>query len=152
VFVGAGLLTYLAAAVAGSAGAGSVNPDLVVFAVALSAWMGVGGMTKDLSDVEGDRLAGRRTLPILVGERWARCLIAVSALALAAGFVAAAQLAAARIAPAAWVMAAGACGLAGCVVTGYSHGERSRRRRVYWSFMTTQYAVHLTMMGVYLYF
>ncbi|MDE2232291.1 MAG: UbiA family prenyltransferase, partial [Candidatus Omnitrophica bacterium] len=31
----------------------------------------------DLKDIQGDRAAGIRTLPVLTGERWGHCLIGV---------------------------------------------------------------------------
>jgi 4-hydroxybenzoate polyprenyltransferase len=142
--VGAGLLTYLAGWIVSGR---PPNAELLVFALAMSAWMGLGGSTKDLSDVEGDRTAGRRTWPIVLGERWSRVSMAISALAVGCGFcVAAATVAPDLITPGAVVLA-GSAVLIAMLVTPLSHGTRSTRRRPYRVFMVTQYTAHLTFLG-----
>jgi 4-hydroxybenzoate polyprenyltransferase len=85
-----GLLTYYA----GVAAAGGSSPPVAVLVLAgfMSVWMGAVGTTaKDLSDVPGDAAAGRRSLPIRLGERRVRTGVAVLAPALGVAFVDAAQ-------------------------------------------------------------
>jgi 4-hydroxybenzoate polyprenyltransferase len=88
VVAGGGLTTYLAGWYAGSGGAVAPSPALLLVGGVMTAWMAVAGMTKDLPDVVGDAAAGRRTLPVVLGERRARRLLA--ALILAVGVTAAA--------------------------------------------------------------
>ncbi|QOC89737.1 UbiA family prenyltransferase [Micromonospora craniellae] len=142
VVVAGGLVTYLAGWYA--AGGGVPDSRAVAVAVALSLWMGLVGMTKDLPDVAGDRLAGRHTLPIVLPERLARCLLATGALLVAAGLATVAATEPTLLPPAGLLLA-GAVVLSVCVLTRISHGDRSRRRRPYRAFMVTQYAVHLTV-------
>ena len=70
-----GVVTYLSGALAYG---GHVSVPVIVFALVASLWMGVGGATKDLGDIPGDRLAGRVTLPVVVGPERAAWLIAVA--------------------------------------------------------------------------
>jgi 4-hydroxybenzoate polyprenyltransferase len=139
-----GLLTYLA-------GYASVDHrpcrDLLVFGLAMSLWMGFGGSTKDLSDAEGDRVAGRRTWPVILGERNARLAMAVSALAVGCGFFVAALCAAPGLIGPGVVVLAGSVALATTATTPLSKGSRSVRRRPYRVFMMTQYVAHLTLLG-----
>jgi 4-hydroxybenzoate polyprenyltransferase len=144
VVVGGGLLTYLAgwSAVGGRPGIHSL-----LFGTAMSLWMGLGGSTKDLSDTEGDRVEGRRTWPVILGERKARLAMAGSALAVGCGFLGTALDAAPSLVGPAAVLLGGALVLATDLVTGRGSGSRHIRRRPYRLFMVTQYAVHLTLLG-----
>ncbi len=139
-----GLLTYLA-------GWFSVGPrpglELLVFGLAMSFWMGLGGSTKDLSDTEGDRAEGRRTWPVILGERKARTAMAVSALAVGLGFFGVALRVAAGLVGPAVVLLAGSLALAAVLITSSSGGNRRTRRRPYRMFMVTQYVAHLTLLG-----
>jgi 4-hydroxybenzoate polyprenyltransferase len=139
-----GALTYLA----GWCAVGTRMPggSLVLFGMAMSTWMGLGGSTKDLSDVEGDRLAGRRTLPLLLGERRARVVNALTAAAVGWSFVACCVLFSSRLLPAAMVVCAGSAVLAAVALTSLGDGDRHRKRRPYRAFMVTQYLAHLTML------
>nr|BFE70725.1 hypothetical protein GCM10020092_040260 [Actinoplanes digitatis] len=83
----------------------------------MALWMAVGGVTKDLSDVRGDRLAGRRTLPILLGERRARRVMALVAGAVAGGFVVLAADSPPTVRLASWLVLLGAVVLAWVVCT-----------------------------------
>ncbi|GIJ79429.1 4-hydroxybenzoate polyprenyltransferase/chlorophyll synthase [Micromonospora phaseoli] len=141
VVVAGGLVTYLAGWHA--AGGGVPDPRMLAVALALSFWMGLVGMTKDLPDVAGDRLAGRHTLPIVLPERTARILLALGALIVAGG-LAAVSVTEPTLLPLAGLLLTGAVVLSCCVLTRISDGDRSRRRRPYRAFMLTQYAVHLT--------
>ncbi|MFJ2031740.1 UbiA family prenyltransferase [Streptosporangium sp. NPDC087985] len=141
--VGAGLLTYLAGInVAG----GSLTETVLVLAVAMSAWMGIGGLAKDLSDVAGDRAAGRHTLPLLWGERGARLAIATAATVVGTAFLTAALTLAPGLLPVAGLVLAGSLVLAAVALGRWSEGDRAARRRPYRIFMITQYAAHLTIL------
>jgi 4-hydroxybenzoate polyprenyltransferase len=137
-----GLLTYLAGWSA--VGIGVPHGSMLLFGVMMSLWMGLAGSTKDLSDTIGDRMAGRRTLPVMLGERSARLVMAVAASVVGWTFV----VGAARfghLLPVAIVVGAGSAALA-LVALGFSgNGGRSTGRRPYRVFMTTQYAAHLTL-------
>lgn len=80
-----GVITYLAGL---SSAGGTPNAESLSIAVLLSLWMAAAGNTKDLGDIAGDREAGRRTLPVVLGMRpaaWvitvACCLVGVAGLA-----------------------------------------------------------------------
>jgi 4-hydroxybenzoate polyprenyltransferase len=74
-----GAFTYLAGA-ASTDGPILVGGLPVIFL--LSLWLAVGGSTKDLGDWQGDRIAGRRTLPVVLGVRRAKSVLSVAALGL----------------------------------------------------------------------
>lgn len=64
IVIGAGAaLTYIA----GAAVAGVASWQLMAFTISLSAWIGLASASKDFSDVSGDRMAGRRTIPVELG-------------------------------------------------------------------------------------
>jgi 4-hydroxybenzoate polyprenyltransferase len=52
-----------------------VDLEIVLVAAVLGAWMLVAGNAKDFGDELGDRVAGRRTLPIVLGSRSARRVV-----------------------------------------------------------------------------
>lgn len=142
--VALGGLTYLCGWYA--SGATEIGAPLLLFGGAMSLWMGFGGATKDLSDVAGDRLAGRRTLPVVLGDRAARIAMAIGASAVGWGFLIAAVRWAPSVAPVGFVVCAGSVALAVVVSSNVSRGERFRRRRPYRTFMITQYTAHLTLL------
>lgn len=139
-----GMLTYLAGWV--STGASSLSPQLLVFATALSLWMGVGGMSKELSDISGDRIAGRRTLPIVLGENRARALIALMAVSIGGTFATLTRSVAPVLTLPSILVMCGSVVLAMCVVAPVSRGNRSQQRRPYRIFMMTQYLAHLGLL------
>jgi 4-hydroxybenzoate polyprenyltransferase len=139
-----GLLTYLAGWV--SVGE-RPNRELLVFGLAMSLWMGLGGSTKDLSDTDGDRAAGRRTWPVILGERKARIAMAASACTLGCGFFAAATRVAPGLVASSVVVLAGSVTLVAILLTPLSSGNQWMRRRPYRMFMVTQYVAHLTLLG-----
>jgi 4-hydroxybenzoate polyprenyltransferase len=141
-----GLITYLAGWCA--AGGEWSNP-LLIFGIAMSLWMGLVGSTKDLPDTEGDRLAGRRTPPIVLGQHRARVLTAVLASVLGWTFLIASATArgASGLLPAAVVVCAGSVVVSVVLLSAISHGDRHVRRRPYRVFMTTQYATHTTLLS-----
>ena len=129
----AGLLIYQAGFSAN--GAGGDARSLSVFAVVMALWMALVGQTKDLSDVEGDRLAGRRSAPVGWGEGPARLAVSAAAVALGVAFLASARLFAPDLLAPALVLSAGALGVAAMALGPWSRGARSARRRPYKAFM-----------------
>lgn len=141
-----GLATYLAGWCA-AGGRGIPSREFWVLAVAMSLWMGLAGNTKDLSHVLGDRAAGRRTLPVLLGDSAARRVIAGLALALGTAAVALAAVEAHALLPEAGMLLAGACAVAASLVAARPGRPAGARRRPYQMFMMTQYAVHAMMLA-----
>jgi 4-hydroxybenzoate polyprenyltransferase len=133
---GLSLLSYLAGYVS-MVGVFPPRRESVIFALALSLWTGMVGQTKDLPDLEGDRAAGRRTLPCLLGERRARFVLAGIALTLGAGFVVVSTLWASKLWLPAMFLLVGAGAVT--VALGRYGGDRDRRREPYRLFMVTQY-------------
>ncbi|MEZ0066538.1 4-hydroxybenzoate polyprenyltransferase [Streptacidiphilus sp. MAP12-20] len=133
-----GLTTYLGGAL--SAG-GRIGGEVLLFGIAMSLWMGcVGAIAKDLGDVRGDALAGRRTLAVVRGERAARIASAVGALSVATGML----LASGFWAP---ICLAGAVPLAaGAVWVALRCRHPRAGRGPYRAFMVTQYATHAAML------
>lgn len=140
---GLGLVTYLA----GSAAAGTrESGTFMAFAAVMSLWMGgIGGIAKDLSDVAGDRAAGRRTLPIIVGERRARRLLAVAAPGVALGFAAVAVWSFGTLLWCAGTVLLGAVAVAGLSMDPNMQDSKARRRLPYRAFMCTQHATHMVL-------
>jgi 4-hydroxybenzoate polyprenyltransferase len=141
VVIGAGVLSYAAGDMAVN---GSLNPRLAVFAVAMSAWMAVGGLAKDLSDVEGDRLAGRRTCPVVLGEGPARLITSVAALVVTSAFLVAARVFCPVLLVVSEMMLLGAGVLSIIALSRFSVGARGHQRRPYRAFAFSQFAAHLT--------
>lgn len=140
-----GLLTYLGGALCAGR---PPTAAVLVFAGMMSLWMGgVGGIAKDLPDVTGDREAGRRTWPVVFGERRARQLLTVAAPVVATAFL---FTAAAYSAKLLWCSAAVCLGaVALMVVNTGTHGrEEAGRRLPYRVFMWTQYLSHTVLAGV----
>jgi len=142
----AGLLTYHAGYAAN--GGREYPPALLLFTVIMSLWMGLVSQTKDLSGVEGDRHAGRRSWPIVWGGRTARRVLAAVALGLGSVFVVTAALVAPGLHEAEIVVLAGAAGVAALALSPLSEGTRSAGRRPYNAFMLTQYGAHLTTLAI----
>jgi len=134
----AGLLTF----VAGGAVSGSVptSPTLIVFAAAMSSWMGfVGALAKDFSDVLGDALTGRRTCAVVKGIRRAGWRLSLNAILVAAGFlIAATYVDQTLLWPALAVLLGAVAVTLGC----RPQSAQIRPRRPYRAFMVTQYLAH----------
>ncbi|KJS55159.1 hypothetical protein VM98_14690 [Streptomyces rubellomurinus subsp. indigoferus] len=142
-----GGLTYAAGCAAAGGHRGAV--PVVVFAVAMSLWMGlVGALVKDLSDVRGDQAAGRRTFVVVRGERLARTVCAVNPVLVGVGFLAAARTLAPVLTLPAVVVLAGGLAVAHFSLTTRSDERRGRSRLPYQAFMVTQYAAHLALLGI----
>lgn len=81
----------------------------MIAGIALSAWMGlVGALVKDLSDVRGDAIAGRKTWAVVFGAWRPARYAAVVALAVALAGTAASALLALILMPAMLVLLVGA--------------------------------------------
>lgn len=135
VIFGGGIATYLGGAFA----AGNVPaPGTIAVAVLMAAWMAVAGNTKDLADVAGDRVAGRRTLPVTLGIRPAAWATAVGccAVGVAGLFVPSAP---ARIVAA--CLLAAALAMIGIAAYGRSLGTK----RMYAVFMVSQVVSNLVI-------
>jgi 4-hydroxybenzoate polyprenyltransferase len=132
-----GAVTFWAA----SQAAGCVSDATVVAAATLATWMGlVGAPVKDLSDVAGDRISGRKTYAVTFGPyRTGRF---AAALALAVGL--SGSVASAALAP--FLLPAMVTLLAGGVMIAVRSGRiaspagRHGTRTLYRIFMTAQHA------------
>ena len=144
VIFGLGALTYAAGWC--TSGRPEVSGRLVAVGVAMSLWMVFGGMAKDLSDVAGDREAGRHSWPVAFGEGGSRAVIAVAAVALATLCTSVSATRFHSLYPVGLVVAAGAVGCGVCALTPLSRGGRSRARRPYMIFMLTQYTAHALLL------
>ncbi len=139
-----GLATYFAGTLATGSRPGA---RLVAFAVANVLWMAVvGGISKDFSDVPGDRVAGRRSWPIVVGMNRARVLLSCVAVAVAVGFYFAAARYAVGLEDCAAVMVLGSVTVAVMCLFVRPGASRARCRLPYRAFMWTQHASHLVLL------
>ena len=141
-----GMLTYLAGWCA-VAGPQRPSAALLLFGAVMSCWMGLVGSTKDLPDERGDRKAGRRTLPVVLGARTARVVMAGQAVLLGLAFLVAAATWHAPLLPVAVVVLAGALTVAGIALRPV-RDDRALKRRPYRAFMLTQYVAHLTVLSL----
>ncbi|WIM94529.1 UbiA family prenyltransferase [Actinoplanes oblitus] len=146
VVLGGGMLTYTAGGLTTS---GGPTLESAVFALFLSAWMAVAGSSKDLSDTDGDRSAGRRTLPVMFGQESAARMIAAGTLTVGALFVAVAVHVGDNLIWYALPLAAGAAVTAATLLRTRRATLRADRRLPYRSFMVTQFLVHGTVLAVY---
>ncbi|MER6379913.1 UbiA family prenyltransferase [Streptomyces sp. NPDC001127] len=133
-------------------GAGAPNMESVVFALGMSLAMGLVGVpVKDLSDIEGDRAAGRRSFPVLWGEQKARVVIFCLALITGLVFFATTLMAASRIIGAAIVTLLGFIAIGAIVLSRAGRGSRSNRRRAFRIFIVSAYCTHfVAICAVYL--
>lgn len=134
-------LTYLAGRVA----AGGLTATSLATYGSVAGWVGLCCAAKDFSDVEGDRAAGRRTWPVLLGARRAALLVAVLAIA---GATAIALAAHADHLPSmtAVPLALGSITLGVSALASAQASDRRTRRRPYRAFMATQYATNLALL------
>jgi 4-hydroxybenzoate polyprenyltransferase len=146
--VSLGLLTYWAGACEHTSTSRHFpGVTWLVFVVTMSLWMGLVGVpAKDLSDIEGDRAAGRRTVPVIFGESRAHVVIAAAAVLVGAAFAAAGSLLSASLVIPAVVLSGGAVAVATVSASRFSLGDRRSRRRPYRAFMITQFAVPLSLL------
>jgi len=133
----------------GTVGGSPHQVTLLTFATVMSLWTaGVGGISKELSDVEGDRIAGRHTWPTVLGDRKARVLLALVAMGIGAIFCVVAWDYQPLLKWCAVIVAAGAVAVAAVGLATSASGERLERRRPYRVFMSTQHLTHLALLAV----
>jgi 4-hydroxybenzoate polyprenyltransferase len=134
-------LTYSAGWVAG----GRITTHGLVLALSVSLWVGVCCASKDFSDIDGDRVAGRHTWPVVLGTRRAARVLSALAVATAVGTVVIAARFGANVAPAV-TLTIGSLALAAVAVRSASAPARATRRRPYRAFISTQYATNASML------
>jgi 4-hydroxybenzoate polyprenyltransferase len=140
-----GFVTYLAGSAITDR---TINVEVMVFAVAASVWMGVvGTAAKDLSDIAGDAVAGRRTVGVVLGEATGRRVAAVTALVVGWLFLVVCVTREPDLLLPGMVLAAGGVAVAVTALAGRCGGSRDERRRPYRVFMVTQYALNLALVG-----
>jgi 4-hydroxybenzoate polyprenyltransferase len=137
------LITYNAG-YASNGGGGDVR-SFLVFATVMALWLGLVSQMKDLSDIEGDKQAGRRSGPVVWGENVARLVFSGIALSLGGVYILSAALFAPGLLIPAFVLASGAVLVAVTALGPWSRGDKSRRRRPYKVFMLTQYGANLAV-------
>lgn len=137
----AGLLIYHAG-YAANGGDGNVR-SFCIFSGVMALWMGFVGQTKDLSDIEGDKQAGRKSAPVVWGEDAVRLALSGVALFLGGGNVVLALFLAPDLLIEALTLMLGAVSVALIALGSWSRGDRVMRRRPYRAFMLTQYGTHL---------
>jgi 4-hydroxybenzoate polyprenyltransferase len=117
----------------------------LVFAAVMALWLGIVSQMKDLSNIEGDKQAGRRSGPVVWGEDVARLVFSGAALSLGGGYILLAALFAPSLLVPSFVLATGAVILAVVTLGPWSRGDKSRRRRPYKVFMFAQYSANLAV-------
>lgn len=142
-----GLATYLAGWYSAQ-GSGVPGREFWTMAIVMSLWMGLAGNTKDLAHVRGDRAAGRRTLPLLVGDAAARGAIGGLTVALGLAALIVTASASPDLLLAFGVLLAGACAVAASLAAAGPGNPALARRRPYRTFMITQYAVHTMILAI----
>ena len=141
----AALLTYNAGYAANGGGGDLLS--FSIFGAVMALWLGIVSQTKDLSDIEADKQAGRRSGPVVWGEDVARLVFSGIALCLGGAYVLAATLLAPGLLVPAFVLASGAVVVAVITLGPWSRGDKSRSRRAYRAFMLTQYSANLAVMN-----
>lgn len=140
----AGLITYNAG-YAANGGDGDGQISFLLFAAVMAVWMGLVGQTKDLSDIEGDKQAGRKSGPVVRGEDDVRLVFSGVALSLGGGYFLSVAFFATGLLIPAFVLATGAVAVAVTTLSSWSRGDKSRRRRPYRVFMLTQYGANMSV-------
>jgi 4-hydroxybenzoate polyprenyltransferase len=126
----------------------AVSTELLVFAGALSLWAAlVGGTTKDLPDLAGDRAAGARSWAVVWDERRFRAVVSVIALSVGGGSTAVAAGLVPRLLPPAAALCAGAAAVAVLLLAPVPSGRRWDQRVPYRAFMATQYVAHAVLLA-----
>ncbi|HEV2885361.1 MAG TPA: UbiA family prenyltransferase [Jatrophihabitans sp.] len=130
---------------------GVVAPALIGFGAAMAVWVTLTCAAKDFSDCEGDRLAGRRTWPVLLGAHRAARRLAACAITGSLAMLALAAVVDASLWLVALVVAAGSVALGRTCARSISPAAvsaetaRTSRRSPYRVFMSTQYVAHLAL-------
>ena len=140
--IGAGAgLTYVAG---WGARGGHAGVAVVVVTLLVASWVGVCCGAKDFSDVDGDRVAGRRTWPVVLGPARASRLLAALAVSGALGALTATVVMGASLVPAV-VLLAGSIMVAVASLRCAAATGRDVRRRPYRLFIATQYLTNLAL-------
>jgi 4-hydroxybenzoate polyprenyltransferase len=127
------------------------GPVPLIFALTMSAWMAfVGTPAKDLPDMQGDAVAGRRSLTLAWGEAVTRRVLAIAAVTIAIAFSLASIFRPPLLSWPAAALVIGAAGITLVSLSRISEGGRSRRRMPYQIFMLTQYAANVFMLAAIL--
>jgi 4-hydroxybenzoate polyprenyltransferase len=134
-------LTYSAGWVAG----GRVTMHDLVLALSISVWVGVCCASKDFSDVDGDRLAGRHTWPVVLGPLRAAHLLSVLAVVASASALLVAVRIGADPLPA-LALVVGSIMLARVASRSAAAPDRAARRLPYRTFVAAQYATNGAML------
>lgn len=137
------VLTYHAGFMIGGERAG--HTPFMIFAGVMALWMGLVGQSKDLSDIDGDRQVGRKSLPVVWGENAARLAISGVALAISLGFLLISLFVTESLMLAAVIVLMGALFVAAVSLGRWSRSGRTERRGPYRAFMATQYAANLAV-------
>ena len=146
VVLGLGWTSFAAGAVSGGGGPGRAG---LVFAGVMSAWMAlVGSVVKDLSDVKGDAVGGRRTLAVRRGDSVTRWVASAGALVVGTAAVLTALLSAPFAIVGTAPVAIGAVSVVVQIVrtARIEDGDKRARRSAYRAFMRTQYAANIAML------
>jgi 4-hydroxybenzoate polyprenyltransferase len=131
--------------VAGAAATGAISARSLAVPLCVALWVGLCAASKDFSDVEGDRIAGRRTLPIVLGNVVAARVVAVLSVAGGALTIGIAMWTGLNFAPAAAV-AIGSVPLALTALRLASNPDCRVRRRTYRVLMSTQYVANAMLL------
>lgn len=139
----AALLTYHA----GYAGAdGGENAAFTAFAVVMALWMGLVGQTKDLADVQGDRETGRKSLPIVWGDRAARFAVSAVAATVGTGFLLVALWSMGSLLIPSITVFFGGVAVATMTLGPWDRSaDKKKLRKPYRAFMLTQYAANMAV-------
>jgi 4-hydroxybenzoate polyprenyltransferase len=122
--------------------AGSVSGVGLTFALVASSWIAIVGHSKDFGDTAGDLVMGRRTLPIIYGDRTARSVVAVGAIIVGlAGVFTASTLSSASLAPLFLLLPAAI--LVAMAAWGNKSNTREAQLRPYRAFMLGQYGLNI---------
>ncbi len=142
--LGLGICTYAA----GWLSSGHRHPiAALLLTAAMSLWMAaVGALVKDLSDVRGDIVAGRRTPHIVWGSTRTRLVASLNGFAIGGGYLAAATAWAPVLVPSALVLLAGAFVVAVFARTTRHSVTRDDLRLPYRAFMVTQYGANAALL------
>jgi 4-hydroxybenzoate polyprenyltransferase/chlorophyll synthase len=131
--------------IAGACAIGNVTVRSLIVPMSIALWVALCCAAKDFSDVDGDRLAGRRTWPVVLGNVGAARRLAVVSIAGAALTLGFALWARSDLLPAIG-LAMGSVALSVAVMGLASNRNRRIRRRIYRVFMSTQYLANAMLL------
>lgn len=136
IIMASGVVTFWA----GSQAAGVISRAGIIAGAALIAWMGlVGALVKDVSDVAGDMVSGRKTYAVVFGPRHTRRFAAILGLATGLSASAASAVLAPFLLPAMMILLIGAAAITLHSIRVDSSSKPPDARKLYRLFMVTQY-------------